>query len=490
MGRDASNALVLSGASCPGVSGFHCKLSVVAGELLIEDLGSRNGTWVDGEQVDKAVLRPGSTLTLGSRGPRFAVVGDETSRETVLMRPEKRRRSIGDETVSFVRDKLGIPEDKGVQEMLIRQRRRTSRLVASMAVLLVAALGVSIWALTQQDEAIAADLEARQAKLQEEIAAFRAESEADRAELLQRYQDTRGELETERDRLETELRDLREGGQTTGEALRDLQSQLARTNTVLESYDPVNLEQRRLAEVQRVQDAVVLVEVLETYHEEDSGKVLHVSYERGDPVPNTEGRGDEYVRESTGSGICLSADGFILTNAHVVREKGESRARMFGIPPVRFVSEVELNVVFHKTDQRHPARIVGLLTEGRQDLALLEIQPFDGMPFIPEVDVQAPHPEEGREVFVIGFPLGNQTLQEGKRVIASTFRGIVSRYVEPYLQVDAAVHPGASGGPMIDGTGKLLGIVVGRQKTDSYGGASLAMGFIIPIEDAAGLWPR
>jgi S1-C subfamily serine protease len=55
--------------------------------------------------------------------------------------------------------------------------------------------------------------------------------------------------------------------------------------------------------------------------------------------------------------------------------------------------------------------------------------------------------------------------------------------------VDAAVHPGASGGPLIDGDGELLGIVVGMQATDNYGGVSSAMGVIIPVSEIASIWP-
>ncbi|MEE9125973.1 MAG: serine protease, partial [Planctomycetota bacterium] len=98
-------------------------------------------------------------------------------------------------------------------------------------------------------------------------------------------------------------------------------------------------------------------------------------------------------------------------------------------------------------------------------------------------------PTLGTEVFVLGFPLGMKALQEGERVIASTFRGIISRSVGSYLQTDAAVHPGNSGGPLIDGHGRVLGVVVGMQRA-GRDGASSAMGFIIPIREARKLWPR
>ena len=73
-------------------------------------------------------------------------------------------------------------------------------------------------------------------------------------------------------------------------------------------------------------------------------------------------------------------------------------------------------------------------------------------------------------------------------MLASTFRGIVSRRVGPYLQVDAAVHPGNSGGPVIDGQGNILGVVTGMQILADGSGSS-AIGYVIPVEDLDDVWP-
>jgi S1-C subfamily serine protease len=89
---------------------------------------------------------------------------------------------------------------------------------------------------------------------------------------------------------------------------------------------------------------------------------------------------------------------------------------------------------------------------------------------------------------LLGFPLGKRALQEGGIMRASTFRGIVSRVLDSYLQVDAAVHPGNSGGPLIDGQGHLHGVVVGMQVAEDGVGSS-AMGFVIPIAHAISIWP-
>ena len=137
---------------------------------------------------------------------------------------------------------------------------------------------------------------------------------------------------------------------------------------------------------------------------------------------------------------------------------------------------------------RHAATIEGFANTDKEDLALIRIEPFEGMPHLADFSLETPLPARGSEVFLIGFPLGTEALQEGDTVLASTFRGIVSRSVDYYLQVDAAVHPGASGGPVIDGQGRVLGVVTGMQVVDTFSSSS-AIGYVIPVAEVGKLWP-
>jgi S1-C subfamily serine protease len=89
---------------------------------------------------------------------------------------------------------------------------------------------------------------------------------------------------------------------------------------------------------------------------------------------------------------------------------------------------------------------------------------------------------------LLGFPLGNFALQEGRTVIASTFRGILSRIVDGSLQVDAGVHPGNSGGPITDPLGRVIGIVSSVQATPEQT-AVYTIGYGIPIAEASSIWP-
>lgn len=193
-----------------------------------------------------------------------------------------------------------------------------------------------------------------------------------------------------------------------------------------------------------------------------------------------------FTIDSTGSGFCVSPDGWILTNAHVVAAPDDH-------PLLDQLRDLPISIrqtfyaVFSGTDQRHPLRIERVAEPGT-DLALTHIAPFDGMPYLDGLHPERAIPTPGSDVFLFGFPLGNFALQEGQRVIASTFRGILSRQVDGVLQVDAGVHPGNSGGPITDSSGQVIGVVFSVQALPDQT-AVFTIGYGVPIGDAEQLWP-
>ena len=205
---------------------------------------------------------------------------------------------------------------------------------------------------------------------------------------------------------------------------------------------------------------------------------------------NFDGLGEPLSKEASGSGFCLNSEGYLLTNAHVVfKEEKEDVSFSILADEMNFESMLEITVTFSGESLKREAVLVDWVRDGDQDLALLKIDPFVGMSTIGKMLLDSPEPTGGTEVFCIGFPLGRSVMQQGETVIASTFRGIVSRKVRSYLQVDAAIHPGASGGPVIDGAGSVVGVVTAIHPVDREGKAS-AIGYIIPIAEAAVLWPH
>lgn len=170
-------------------------------------------------------------------------------------------------------------------------------------------------------------------------------------------------------------------------------------------------------------------------------------------------------RHAIGSGVIIDPDGYIITNAHVV--EGAQRIRVILPPPGTDSQEIP---PIH-AGQILEARLVG--THKQSDLALLKVEATH-LPSVPlRNDVQV---RQGELVFAIGSPQGlRDSVSMG--VVSS-----VARQTDPdnpmvYIQTDAALNPGNSGGPLVDLDGNLVGI---NTFMLSEGGGSEGLGFAIP----------
>src|SRR5246127_855014 len=173
-------------------------------------------------------------------------------------------------------------------------------------------------------------------------------------------------------------------------------------------------------------------------------------------------------QHAIGTGIIVDADGYIMTNAHVV--EGAQRIRVI-LAPSASDSAIELQPIH--AGQILEAKLLG--THKQVDLALLKIEATN----LPSVhlsdDVRV---RQGELVLAIGSP-------EGLR--DSVSMGVVSsvaRQPDPdnpmvYIQTDAALNPGNSGGPLVDVDGNVVGI---NTLIFSKGGGSEGLGFAIPAE--------
>jgi len=142
-----------------------------------------------------------------------------------------------------------------------------------------------------------------------------------------------------------------------------------------------------------------------------------------------------------GSGFIVHEDGYLITNFHVIEGQ-----KHFTI--TQFVQKgAELKHVIHKE-----IRIVAL--DVFHDLAVLQIEDEHEAPF-PKVVLSMEEPVYGESVFVIGNPAGlERTVTEGILSHAGRlFEGSL------YLQIDASVNPGNSGGPLFNGHGQVIGVV-------------------------------
>ncbi|MEM9381218.1 MAG: trypsin-like peptidase domain-containing protein [Planctomycetota bacterium] len=511
VGRSPDNDLALEGDAFPSVSGHHARLDLEEGVLRVVDLGSRNGTLVNGKPIDgPTALEIGDQVRLGSVGPKFLVVGSRSMEETVFVRQQDVSADAGE-----------------VETIVARGNRVTVVRVSVLVAILIGAVGWFVWDSTQTRERLESEIASRDeeygAQLQqayEQIAALdarererasqelseeveRAERVAAlestlnlRAEELQQAVDTRVARETQlrarideleqdgasREVLERVERDLR----VARDDLDKTRSELVSAQRQVELFDPVNLAQARLSGVAEVRSSVVLIENQLRIRKRDTGATLFLDGYGPSAVPNFDGIGEEFVLESTGSGFCVDAEGWIVTNAHVVGPPDSDLLRAIGSAPM-LEQVIQLEVVFSGESTRYPAEVVRV-ADGGVDLALVKIEPFESMPRLRSFDPAIRSPLPGSDIYLFGFPLGHLAVQEGETVIASTFRGILSRNVGGQMQVDAGVHPGNSGGPITDARGRVIGVVVSVQALPDRT-AVYTIGYGIPIAEAARIWP-
>ncbi len=162
-------------------------------------------------------------------------------------------------------------------------------------------------------------------------------------------------------------------------------------------------------------------------------------------------------QQSLGSGFILSADGYILTNYHVIRGAKEIIVRLL--------------------DRRQfAAELVG--TDEASDLALLRIQARD-LPVAKLGDTRKTRP--GQWVLAIGSPFGfDYSVTAG--IVSAKGRALATEQYVPFIQTDVAINPGNSGGPLFNLAGEVVGV---NSQIYSQSGGYQGVSFSIPIDVAA-----
>jgi serine protease Do len=169
---------------------------------------------------------------------------------------------------------------------------------------------------------------------------------------------------------------------------------------------------------------------------------------------------------SSGSGILLSADGYILTNAHVVRGAHEVK--------------VQLNIRMEQEARQQGDRSLNRPIDGRvvgidrdSDLAVVKIDRTN-LPFLTFGD--SDELKQGQIVLALGNPFGlDNSVSMG--VVSAVSRQIKGDDPMVYIQTDAPINPGNSGGPLLDADGKVVGI---NTLIFTQSGGSEGIGFAIP----------
>lgn len=162
--------------------------------------------------------------------------------------------------------------------------------------------------------------------------------------------------------------------------------------------------------------------------------------------------GQQQEQVGTGSGVIISEDGYIVTNNHVIKDANEL--------------EVTLN-----NKKIYKAKLIG--TDSKMDIALLKIDVDEKLPFSTFAD--SDNVRVGEWVLAVGNPY-NLTSTVTAGIVSAKARNLDTKGIQSFIQTDAAVNPGNSGGALVNTRGELIGInTMISSPTGSYAGYSFAV---------------
>lgn len=165
-------------------------------------------------------------------------------------------------------------------------------------------------------------------------------------------------------------------------------------------------------------------------------------------------------QESLGSGVIITEDGYLLTNNHVVEDADEDGVK----------------IIMPDGKTKYSAKVVG--RDPRTDIAVLKMDASKKLPALTLAD--SDKLEVGDVVLAVGNPFGmGQSVSSG--IISALGRGfgiLGAQGYEDFIQTDASINKGNSGGALVDAEGRLIGI---NQSIASPSGANAGIGFAVPI---------
>ncbi|WP_298343377.1 trypsin-like peptidase domain-containing protein [uncultured Algibacter sp.] len=164
------------------------------------------------------------------------------------------------------------------------------------------------------------------------------------------------------------------------------------------------------------------------------------------------GRNSQRAQLGTGSGVIINADGYIITNNHVINNAHEL--------------SVTLN-----NNKTYVAELIG--ADEKTDIALLKIEADEDLPYVTFAD--SDNAKIGEWVLAVGNPF-NLTSTVTAGIISAKSRDLSGTSRQSFIQTDAAVNPGNSGGALVNTEGQLVGINTAiSSQTGSYVGYSFAV---------------
>ncbi len=171
----------------------------------------------------------------------------------------------------------------------------------------------------------------------------------------------------------------------------------------------------------------------------------------------------QYVQEGAGSGVIISEDGYLLTNAHVITDSQSGKT----------ADAIKVRLT---NGEEYDATVIG--NDSDSDIALLKIE---GDSFTPATIGNSDTIEVGEKILAVGNPLGELGGTVTSGIVSATNREIsVENNKMTLIQIDAAINPGNSGGGLFNTKGELIGIVNAKTTDVTVEG----LGFAIPVNEA------
>jgi pSer/pThr/pTyr-binding forkhead associated (FHA) protein/V8-like Glu-specific endopeptidase len=478
------------------VSRVHAELSVgPSGGLSLRDVGSKNGTFLNGDRIgDPMPVRIGDRITLGPGGPVLVVEGIGTGPMKAAARPavvqgmgqhtvmglinsalaqarEERRRGGRGSTAFF----------RAVADEVGKDSRRKFRWLAAVITVVVLLLAGGVygvyWLLSQQVE---------QTEVERRTAEDSAKADADR--LRQALDSARAEaapaatvdsLRTQLESAQARTNELREAltraqgalGQqlATGETQRQasqrelerLRDQLTQAQRSAPSSGTIDSLRRQMAATEA--QAASLDARMRAIRGTDFAAIAQQNQAAVGLITVSFGK-----NLYNGTGFVITADGYMLTNWHVVTDSGYPQ------PDTTWVTMADQSV----------SRFADVIaTSQDRDIALIKIRGYQG-PYLTSIDWGGTKSRQGEPAALIGYPAGSGFAHLRSSVVRTSMTaGIISRVTDDVIQFDGMTVGGSSGSPVFNANGEVISI--------HRAGLPQAPGFAlsVPIRHAVSLMP-
>jgi S1-C subfamily serine protease len=407
------------------VSSRHAAIVRKPDGFMLQDLGSRNGTFVNGQRIaGDTLLSDGDVIGFGANGPalEFHVMAGDTDEHAVPAAAEAmaRRASAPREPIPAAPRRSSTAVRFAVE---VARLRRTTKVLIALLLVTATAFGWLQWQAARR----AAELARLQVRADSLMRATQQVSSRFQTE-LQGVRDALTQSQAETARLRHELAGSSGDASSVARLRRELEAAEERQRALMSAVGGVDYR----AISHRNQDAVAMVIV-------------------------------EFSEAERFSGTAFSVDsnGTLVTNKHVlVGEDGTRTPR-------------RIAVIFSGSVQAWQGEVLGVSQEA--DIGVLRVRIKGGTPRVTGLARSRQGLERGDPVAILGYPLGFDLPMEaqGQRAIAEPTLtvGTVSKALTAVVQVDGYGAPGSSGSPIFDRTGQVVGVL--------YGGQSESQGKII-----------